>query len=283
MHKHLLLDFYKQHDCTPTQYFHNHSLKFRTESGGLSADSLNNAMLIAFKMPPERAIEYLKKRFKNLIPTARWDEMSAIAHDKAFTVAKVMTADLLQDFYNLVETAKTEGWTLETFQNEALPYAERTGWTGNKLHRLKTIYETNMNVSYAKGQYNQLRLLGDQGLRPYWMWLKSTSMQPNPLHIRFYNLVLPYDDPFWKVHYPRSRWGCKCGIRSLSAKEVQERRLEVKSGDGFISKLTKQDLYKQLIEQEQQSSLHLLEAWEPQTKIYVKSIGDQLRKMLKVA
>ncbi len=280
MHKNLLLDFYKQHDCTPLHYCEKHGYEFRNEPTGLSAESLNNAMLIAFKMPPERAIEYLKKRFKNLIPTSRWDEMTAIAHDKAFTVAKVMTADLLQDFYNLVETAKAEGWDLTTFQNEALPYAEKTGWTGNKLHRLKIIYDTNMQVSYAKGQYQGMKLLGDQGLRPYWEWLPSKSMQPNPLHIRFYGLVLPYDDPFWKIHYPRSRWGCKCGIHALSTKEIQDRGLEIKTGNNFLTDLTKNDLYKQLIEQEQKSSLNLLEAWEPQTNIYVKSIGDQLKKML---
>ena len=151
-----------------------------------------------------------------------------------------------------------------------------------KVHFVWFPKEEDMQVSYAKGQFQQLKLLGDQGLRPYWMWLKSTSMNPNPLHIRFYGLVLPYDDPFWKTHYPRSRWGCKCGIRSLSTKEIQERGLEVNSGNSFLTDLTKNDLYKQLINQEQNSSLHLLKAWEPQTNIYVKSIGDQLKKMLKV-
>ncbi len=280
MHHNLLIDFYKEHDCTPAHYCHVHGLEFKDEPTKLSADALNAAMLEAFNLPPEQALDYLKKRFKNLIPTWRWNDIDAIAHDKAFTVAKVMSADLLQDFYNLMEQAMKEGWDLSRFQSEALPYAELTGWTGNKLHRLKIIYDTNMKVTYSKSQYNQLRLLGEQGLRPYWMWLKSTARQPNALHMRFYGLVLPYDDPFWKKNYPGTRWGCECGIRSLSEKEVRDRGLEVKNGTDFINTLTQDELLNQLWKQDQESNLNLLKTWDPQTETYIKSIGEQLKQML---
>ena len=64
----------------------------------------------AFKLPPERALEWLKQRGKNLKVSTNWDEMNSVAHDNAFTVSKVMSANLLQDIYNHVEKAKSEGW-----------------------------------------------------------------------------------------------------------------------------------------------------------------------------
>jgi len=63
----------------------------------------------AFKLPPERAIEWLKQRGKNLKLSTDWDELDAEAHNKAFTVAKVMNADILQLIYDFIEQAKTDG------------------------------------------------------------------------------------------------------------------------------------------------------------------------------
>ena len=63
----------------------------------------------AFKLPPERAIEWLKQRGKNLKLSTDCYELDAEAHNKAFTVAKVMNADILQLIYDFIEQAKTDG------------------------------------------------------------------------------------------------------------------------------------------------------------------------------
>ncbi|GAB1372779.1 hypothetical protein MASR1M45_28420 [Candidatus Kapaibacterium sp.] len=42
----------------------------------------------AFKLPPERALEWLKQRGKNLKISSDWEELDAEAHNKAFTVAR---------------------------------------------------------------------------------------------------------------------------------------------------------------------------------------------------
>jgi len=240
----------------------------------------NDFIKSGFKVPPEKALEWLKKRGDKLKLTVNWDDLNSEAHNKSFTVAKVLTADLLQNFYNLVEKAKSEGWSLEKFQEEALPYAEQTGWTGNKLHRLRIIYNTNMMTAYARGKYQQQSLLAKNGLYPYLEYLPSSSEEPNPLHKKFYGLVLKFDDPFWNSFYPPSRFGCQCSTRSVSQKEIDDRKLNIVNGNDLIQSILKDPQLSKYYELENKSKLNVLKAWKPATNIYVRGIKQQLEKFL---
>jgi hypothetical protein len=275
MNQSLVIDFFKATGKLPSQCCPVHSHKFE--------DPLNMgaALPIAFKLPPEKALDYLKKKGSNIITSSRWDELDAAAHDKAFTVAKVMSADLVQDFYNKVEQAKKEGWPVEKFQKEAMDLADSAGWTGNKLHRLKIIYDTNMQIAYARGKYDKQMLLGKQGIYPLLEYMPSRASHPNPIHELFYHKVLRYDDPFWSIHYAPSRWGCKCWVRSLSEKEARDRGLEITNGSDLIDSIKNNPDLQDMYSQELDSSLNILEVWKPQTDIYVQGIGDKLAEMLK--
>jgi len=46
-------------------------------------------------------------------------------------------------------------------------------------------------------------------------------VSPRPEHVAWHNTVLPADDPWWDTHYPPNGWGCKCGVVSLSERQVE--------------------------------------------------------------
>lgn len=231
---------------------------------------------------PKRALEYLKKRGKKLLTSEEWDNLFNKSHDTAFTIAKVMSADILQMFFDLIEKAKNEGWTLEDFQKEAQSVAEKAGWTGNIKHRLKIIYKTNLGVAFAKGKYEEQKLLAEKGLRPYLKYLPSTSEEQNPLHKVFYNKVFRFDDPIWNIILPPSRFGCECSVRSVSQKEVDESKIKVERGTKVLLDIAKDPILRKELKAHNKSRINVLGTYKPKLDGYNVEISNQLKLNLKV-
>lgn len=268
----LVAEFYNHYGELPCNC---HSHEFKDEKS-----PIDKTIEIAWDLPPKRALEYLKKRADNLRITKSWDELSAEAHDSAFTVANVLTADLLQEFYKLTEKAKKEGWSLSQFQEKAKALPERAGWKGNNPHRLKIVYDTNMQLAFARGKYQGMKLLSEQKIMQYWQYVPSTSSEPNPLHEKYYNKIFRADDPIWSKIYPPSRFGCKCSVRAVSEREMREKGYIVLNGDNFLSEILKDETTLKDFEKEQKNRLNPLKQWEPDTSVYVTGIRQQLDELL---
>ena len=111
---------------------------------------------IDFQKTPDEIVNYLKN--KGLKSTFSYKELQKEAHDKAFTVAKVMRTDLLSDIHeSLLDSLKT-GKNFEAWKKSIIPTLEKKGWWGTQeitnpktgeikkiiinSNRLKTIYDT---------------------------------------------------------------------------------------------------------------------------------------------
>jgi SPP1 gp7 family putative phage head morphogenesis protein len=217
----------------------------------------------AFKISPERAIEWLKTRGKNLKLSIDWDELDSEAHDKAFTVAKVLNADILQLIYDFIETAKNEGWTFKEFKERLIEKLEQTGWSGLTPSRLKVIYDTNIQMSYSQGKYKQQKLISN--IYPFWKYTQKERPTKRHDHSRFHNKVFRHDDPIWKKIYPPSGFGCKCSVVPIKDNSRME------TGNTYLPD----------IENSKDFQLSPLKAWEPQVENYVEGIRTKLKEMLK--
>lgn len=247
----IAVEFYKRHGKTPARYLVH---EFRD----------NSVLRTIMKLPPREQLKTLQKRGKNLVLTTKWNELSSGSHDKAFTVAKVMSADLLQDIYNHVEQAKRDGWTLDEFRKNLLPKLESAGWVGANPSRLKVIYETNMQVAYAKERYKQHKLVSDE--YPYWRYEQVERETKNHDHSKYHNKIFRHDDPIWSSIYPPSEYGCKCTVTPMSEDDVQG--MTISKGTDF------KDI--------EPPNLDLLKAWEPKTDKYVSGIKKQLESILSI-
>ncbi len=170
----------------------------------------------AFNRPFAEQVAAFRTRLGELVPTARWDDISRSAHDRAFMVAGAMKADLLADLAGAVDKAVSQGTGLEAFRTEFREIVTRRGWHGwtgegtkaGEAWRTRVIYRTNMATSYAAGRRAQL----EEGGYPLWVYRHGGSRDPRPEHLAWDGLTLPADHEFWATHSPPNGWGCSCYV-----------------------------------------------------------------------
>lgn len=148
-------------------------------------------------------------RLRNLVPTARWDDISGLAHDRAGMVAGAIKQDLIADILGAVDRSLTEGTGLEVFRRDFRAIVEKHDWTGEgtakgEVWRTKVIWKTNISTSYAAGRWAQLKAKGFKFL----VYRHSHAEHPRLQHLAWDGLILPIDHPFWQSHFPPNGWGC---------------------------------------------------------------------------
>lgn len=170
-------------------------------------------------------------RRKLSIPTERWDDLWRGMHAHAVMFAGANQMQLVEDLRTTVEARIAGGGNLETFRAEFAQIVAKHGWSYNGSFgwRTRVIYETNLRQAYNAGRWQQLTDPDMRLLRPFLEYRhndKGTSLNPRPMHLSWNGTVLPVDHPWWRTHAPMNGWGCKCGLRSLTLREVQRRGLD---------------------------------------------------------
>ncbi len=208
-------------------------------------------LAFALGLPPQKAVAYF--RSKGYAITWNWYDTWQEAHAKAFTVAKVMRADILMDIRSMVDKALKDGLTFEQFRKELEPRLREKGWWGKKEvrgpggrqvvqlgspYRLRTIYETNMQTAYMAGRYQGMKENAEK--RPYWMYIQVQRATKRAEHAVLHGKVFRHDDPIWKTHYPPNGWRCKCRVRALSKRRLEAEGLNIESSQGRLDTFEKQ-------------------------------------------
>lgn len=191
-------------------------------------------------LPPTEAIEYFRQ--KGFAIGFDYREVWQAQHQAAFTVAKAMQLDLLQDIRAEVDRALAEGITLQDFQKRLMPTLQAKGWWGRQdrldpltgevrdvqlgsPRRLKVIYDTNLRTAHSEGQWQ--RIQDRKAAFPYLQYDGGNSENPRLQHSAWDGLVLSVDDPFWQSHMPIKEWGCKCRVIPMTGGQLQRQGIEV--------------------------------------------------------
>ncbi|MBO0346032.1 minor capsid protein [Roseibium sp. CAU 1637] len=193
-------------------------------------------MAASFKpLPPRAAIASLQTRGYRLDPTFAWQDVYAQDHGAMFTVAKSTGHDILVDIWEALLKALAQGETVDSFARTIKPELVRKGWWGEaievdpltgeqvkvrlgSMRRLRTIFDANMNVSYAAGHWSGFERT--RSSRPFLRYVAVQDGLTRPQHQRLHNLVLPIDDPFWDLFAPPNGWNCRCTLQSLSQRDI---------------------------------------------------------------
>jgi len=181
------------------------------------------------------AFEHFKA--KKILPGFSHYDVWLYQHSLAFTVAKMMDADMLAEVKGAIESAQQNGTAFADFKKRLKPYLMAKGWWGEQVmtdpldgepklvqlgstRRLKTIFDTNMRTAFAAGQWQ--RIQANKKALPYLRYNKSASGHPRDSHKRYYGLVLPVDHDIWKVIFPPNGYGCKCSVSALTKRQAEE-------------------------------------------------------------
>lgn len=202
-------------------------------------------------LKPEKAIEYFKA--KGYAITWDWQDLWQEAHAKAFTVAKVVKMDILQDIRDGLEAALDQGITYQEFAKTLTPKLKAKGWWGKEEqvdettgeiteiqlgspYRLRTIFDQNIQTAYNVGRYRtQMENIAD---RPFLQYVAVMDQKTRPAHAALNGRVFRYNDDFWSSFYPPNGWRCRCRVRALDGETMADKGLEEETSQG---KLTSRD------------------------------------------
>ncbi len=191
-------------------------------------------------LPPKEAIDYFRKKGYKI--GFDWRDTWKEEHAHAFTVAKAMRNDILQDIRAAMDDAIANGTTFNDFSKRLKPTLTDKGWWGEKLEidpltgeekivqlgsarRLRTIYNTNMRTAYAAGQWE--RIQRTKRSRPYLRYIAVLDERTREQHRGWHDIILPIDHPFWQKFYPPNGWGCRCSVQQLSERDLERLGLSV--------------------------------------------------------
>jgi hypothetical protein len=174
----------------------------------------------AVSLPFREQSEFFRRKLN--MPTQAWTDIYREQHDWAFVVAGANRNDIVEDFRSAVQRVIDGGGTLQDFRKDFDNIVERHGWSynGGRNWRTRIIYETNLNSSYMAGRYQQL--LAVRETRPYWQYIHNDAVEhPRPHHLSWNGLILRWDDPWWRYHFPPGGWGCQCRVVALSEADLR--------------------------------------------------------------
>ena len=214
-------------------------------------------------LTPEDAVAYLRDK----LPQTTWDkfELSALAHQTTFTVAKLTSAAMLQDVQDALTQAIDEGLTMSQFRERLTDKLVAGGWRArnttaggqlkitettsgfmgrvnedgeigsrfDKPTRLETIFRTNLQSAYMAGRYEQFKANAVD--RPYWQYVAVMDEKTRPDHAALDGLVFRHDDEFWATHTPPNGYNCRCRFRALTQEDMADAGLEVTDSSGLMS------------------------------------------------
>lgn len=177
----------------------------------------DDPLALLLRRPFDEQVAAFRLRLRNLVGTARWDDISGPMHDRAGMVAGAIKQDLIADILGAVDRSLTEGTGLEVFRRDFRAIVEKHGWHGwtgegtakGEAWRTKVIWKTNISTSYAAGRWAQLNAKGFKFL----VYRHSHAEHPRLQHLAWDGLILPIDHPFWQSHFPPNGWGCGCSVR----------------------------------------------------------------------
>jgi SPP1 gp7 family putative phage head morphogenesis protein len=193
-----------------------------------------------FNVPPREAIRHFES--KGLKPSFSYLDVTAEEHRTAFTVAKMMDMDLLQDMQDGIRQAIKQGWTYEQWADRIIPHLQANGWWGRQAvldpltgktvvaelgsaRRLQIIFRTNMQMAYSVGRWEQIMRQAEDA--PYLMYDAVDDFRTRPKHRAWDNTILPISHVFWQTHAPPNGFNCRCNLIQFSKSELEALGLSV--------------------------------------------------------
>lgn len=193
-----------------------------------------------FDVSNEEAIRYFES--KGLKQTFNYFDMQQEEHNKAVTVAKMLDMDMLQDVHDSLTHALKKGWTYAQWSDRIIPILQSNGWWGRQEikdpvtgkiviaqlgspHRLKTIFRTNMQQAYMVGRWQQIMQTAKE--RPYLRYDAIDDRRTRPKHKAWDGMILPFNHPFWRKHYPPNGFNCRCSVTQFSKTDLEAKGYDV--------------------------------------------------------
>jgi len=138
-------------------------------------------------------------------------------------------AQVLKKFYDELLAALEEGNSLAEFRENMNDFLEAEGYEGITPYQAENIFRTNIQTAYNVGHYKQMTEPGVKALRPYWQYDAVNDSKTRPSHLAMDGRVFMADDPIWDTWFPPNGFKCRCTVKTLSKRQMEQRGLTVET------------------------------------------------------
>ena len=193
--------------------------------------------------------EYLSNYFRDKVCKTcySWRDILNKEQGNIFTILNIDRLDILEDIKNTLDDALHQGETSRWFIKQLTPTLQNKGWwnkpiiidNGTSCNEIPTnsewldcIYRTHMHTAYMAARYRQM--LDSIDSRPYWMYEAVNDNRTRLDHGALDGLILKYDDPFWKTHFPPNGPKCRCKVSALSEFGMKKHGLTVCNSRDYL-------------------------------------------------
>lgn len=177
----------------------------------------------------DMTFEEAAKFFGERIPVtaSQFYEIAEQYRNLAFTVSGYSKAEVLKQFQEELLAAIRDGNTLQDFRTNMNDFLKDHGYKGITPFQTDNIFRTNVQTAYNVGHYQQMTDPAVLEARPYWQYDAVNDSHTRPSHLAMDGRVFPADSPVWDTWYPPNGFKCRCTVRSLSKRQVEQRGLKV--------------------------------------------------------
>ena len=175
----------------------------------------------------EEAVAYFKERVP--VTASRFYQIAAEYRALAFTVSGYTKAQVLKKFYDELLAALEEGNSLAEFRENMNDFLEAEGYEGITPYQAENIFRTNVQTAYNVGHYKRMTEPGVKALRPYWQYDAVNDSKTRPSHLAMDGRVFMADDPIWDTWFPPNGFKCRCTVKTLSKRQMEQRGLTVET------------------------------------------------------
>jgi SPP1 gp7 family putative phage head morphogenesis protein len=175
----------------------------------------------------DEAVEYFKEKIP--VTVKQFYEIAAEYKTLAFTVSGYTKVQVLKKFHDELLSAIEDGETMKNFKNRMNNFLEAQGYEGISNFQADNIFRTNTQTAYQVGHYKQMTEPDVLKLRPYWIYDAVNDKHTRPSHLAMDGRVFPADSPVWDIWYPPNGFRCRCTVRALSKRQVEQQKLNVEN------------------------------------------------------
>ena len=173
------------------------------------------------------AVAYFKERVP--VTASRFYQIAAEYRALAFTVSGYTKAQVLKKFYDELLAALEEGNSLAEFRENMNDFLEAEGYEGITPYQAENIFRTNIQTAYNVGHYKRMTEPSVKALRPYWQYDAVNDSKTRPSHLAMDGRVFMADDPIWDTWFPPNGFKCRCTVKTLSKRQMEQRGLTVET------------------------------------------------------
>jgi hypothetical protein len=172
--------------------------------------------------------------FGKKVPLASevFEKLSAPNRARAFRLAGVHNARVVQRVRDLVKRGIREGWSVREVRLLTERLLAGEGIPELSANYVRLMFQQNALTAYA---VERTQTLSDPDIVeefPFWQYLTVGNGTPGvngvrATHAALHGKVFKWNDAFWNHFHPPWEWGCRCFVRPMTASQVAREQLEV--------------------------------------------------------